>query len=87
MKRAEVEIGQTYRAKVSGRLVEVRILTDLARGGWEVLNLSTDRTVWIKTAARLRGKATPYPGGMLGSVPRFNRENVAYVEETNRKAE
>jgi len=84
MKKAEVIIGQTYRAKVSGRLVNVRI-TGLSRyGGWDAINTATDRQVHIKTSARLRGKVAPYPGGMAGNVPRFNPANVAYVEETNR---
>ena len=26
-----------------------------------------------------------YPGGMVGSVPRFNRANVAYVEASNKR--
>jgi hypothetical protein len=56
MKRAEVEIGQTYRAKVSGKVVNVRITGNLYFGGWIATNLQTGRQIRIKTAARLRGK-------------------------------
>lgn len=55
MKRAEVEIGRVYRAKVSGRLVEVRIVGLCYLGGWYAENLHTGRGFRIKTAARLRG--------------------------------
>ena len=56
MKRAEVEIGGVYRAKISGKLVNVRITGQSRYGGWDARSLATDRQVRIKTAARLRGK-------------------------------
>ena len=64
MKRSEVEIGETYFAKVSGRLAKVRIMRlhsgsfgDLVHTGWDAINVATGREIHIKTAARLRGKA------------------------------
>jgi hypothetical protein len=54
MKASEVQIGATYRAKVSNRLVEVRISEVSRHGGWNALNLATNKTVRIRTAARLR---------------------------------
>ena len=67
MKRSEVEIGHRYLAKVSGNLVTIRIERDLGTAmgfgkcerhqGWDAVNLSTGKTVHIKTAARLRGRA------------------------------
>ena len=57
MKRAEVEIGGVYRAKVSGRLVYVTIRRPSVYGGWVAVSTLTGREVRIKTAARLRGKA------------------------------
>ena len=66
MKRSDIEIGGRYTAKVSGRLVTVRIDCDLGTAmgfgkcerhqGYDAVNLSTGKTVGIKTAARLRGK-------------------------------
>lgn len=56
MKKSEVVIGATYRAKVSGRMVNVRITGYSVYGGWTATSLQTGNAVRIKTAARLRGK-------------------------------
>lgn len=53
MRKAQVQIGGTYRAKVSGRKVMVRILRESIYGGWDARNLSTGRDVRIRTAGRL----------------------------------
>lgn len=57
MKKKDVQIGQTYWAKVSGRVVRVRLLSPSPYKGWDAINLETSRQVHIKTAARLRGEA------------------------------
>ena len=60
MKKKDVVVGGTYVAKVSERLVRVRITGENRYKGWDALNLVTGRTVYIRTAARLRpviGKA------------------------------
>lgn len=54
MKKADVEIGGNYVAKVSGKLVAVRIDRPSPYGGWDATNLATGRSVRIRTAARLR---------------------------------
>ena len=54
MKKAEIEIGGTYRAKVSGGLTNVRITNESPYGGWDGINTDTGRTVRIKSAQRLR---------------------------------
>ena len=54
MKTAEVLIGATYVAKVSGALVPVRITNECAYGGWFGVNTKTNREVRIRTAQRLR---------------------------------
>ena len=54
MKKAEVEIRGVYVAKVSGRLVTVRLESESLYGGWDATNLATGRAVRIKSAARLR---------------------------------
>jgi len=53
MKRADVVIGEAYWAKVSGVKVLVRITRENPYGGWDAVNLTTGRTVRIKTAGRL----------------------------------
>jgi hypothetical protein len=57
MKKADVQIGGTYVAKVSGNLVTVRIDRESPYGGWDAVNLSTGRSVRIRSAARLRRPA------------------------------
>ena len=57
MKKSEVEVGGTYVAKVSGRLVAVRIDRESPYGGWEATNQKSGRPIRIRTAARLRGRA------------------------------
>lgn len=58
MKKAEVFIGRTYWAKVSGRVVPVLIDSEAHGKGWNATNTKTGRTVRIMTAARLRGAYT-----------------------------
>ena len=55
MKQNEVQIGGVYSAKVSGNIVQVRIVRQNPRGGWDGLNLKTNKAVRIKSARRLRG--------------------------------
>lgn len=54
MKKADVEIGGRYVAKVSGNMVAVRIDRESPYGAWDATNLTTGRAVRIRTAARLR---------------------------------
>lgn len=55
MRKAEIRTGGVYKAKVSGNVVEVRIVGERAfTKGWDAINLKTGRAVWIKSAARLR---------------------------------
>ena len=55
MKKADVKVGGTYAAKVSGKVVPVRIDAENPRGGWDATNTATGRKVRIKSARRLRG--------------------------------
>jgi len=57
MKKNEVKIGRLYRAKVSDRLVTVRIDSVHSRQGWNATNTKTGKRIHIKSAQRLRGKA------------------------------
>jgi hypothetical protein len=56
MKKADVQIGGHYTAKVSGKIQTVRILAQVfnSGGGWAALNVDTGRRVRIKSAQRLR---------------------------------
>ena len=56
MKKNEVRIGGVYAAKVSDKVVSVRI--DAVKGtGWSATDLATGKTIYIKSAQRLRGPA------------------------------
>lgn len=54
MRAKDVQVGKRYRAKVSGELVTVRILSAAPIGGWYAKSEKTGRMIRIKTAARLR---------------------------------
>lgn len=57
MKKNEVKVGGTYLAKVTDKVVPVRLDRDHPQGGWTGTNLVTGKTVRIKSAQRLRGPA------------------------------
>jgi len=59
MKKKDVQIGKSYIAKVSGKLVPVNIVQANPLGGWDAINIKTDRGVRIKTAGRLRRPVEP----------------------------
>ncbi len=56
MQKSEVTIGGTYTAKVTNKLVKVRIDAVSRYGGWEATNIATGKKVRIKSAQRLRSE-------------------------------
>lgn len=60
MLKKQIKIGSCYRAKISNNLVNVQITSENRFGGWDALNLSTKRTVRIKSAAKLRHEVSPF---------------------------
>ncbi len=54
MKKNEVKVGHVYVAKVSGKLVPVRIDSVHSLGGWNATNTKTGKRVRIRSAQRLR---------------------------------
>ena len=63
MKKNEVKVGGMYVAKVSDRLVTVRIDSTHSKGGWNATNTATGKRIHIKSAQRLRGEAKAKAGG------------------------
>ena len=57
MKKADVEIGGKYIAKVSGKLAVVQIKSETGRGGWFGVNVKTGREIRVRSAQRLRSPA------------------------------
>jgi hypothetical protein len=58
MKKNVITIGGTYLAKVSDKVVPVRIDAESRHGGWEATNMATNKKVRIKSAQRLRGEVS-----------------------------
>lgn len=56
MKKQEVKIGGVYSAKITDKVVPVRIESENKHGGWDATNLQTNRKVRIKSAQKLRGQ-------------------------------
>lgn len=56
MKKQQVQIGQLYAAKITDKVVPVRIEAEHEDGGWVGTNTQTNRKVRIKTAQKLRNK-------------------------------
>jgi hypothetical protein len=60
VKQEQIEIGKVYEAKITNRVVPVRIdavrisLSTGKTGGWEATNLKTNKKVVIKSAQKLR---------------------------------
>ena len=57
MKKNEVKVGGMYRARVSDKVVTVRIDSTHTKGGWNATNTATGKRIRIKSAQRLRGAA------------------------------
>jgi len=57
MKKQQVKIGGVYSAKITDKVVPVRIDAENRNGGWDATNLKTNRKVRIKSAQKLRGSA------------------------------
>ena len=55
MKKADVKVGGRYTAKVSDKVVVVRIDAENPHGGWDATNEATGKQVRVKSAQRLRG--------------------------------
>jgi hypothetical protein len=53
MRKAQVEIGGTYYANVSGKRVKVTVTSESPYGGWNGRNNVTGRDVRIRSAQRL----------------------------------
>ena len=54
MTKNEVKIGAVYTAKVTNKVVQVRIDAENRYGGWDATNLTTGKKVRIKSPQRLR---------------------------------
>ncbi len=79
MRREEIEIGKVYTAKVTDKVVPVRIDAENRHGGWDATNLATGKKVRIKSAQRLRGEADE--AERLRAVAAADQENARVRDE------
>ena len=88
MKKNEVKVGGMYLAKVSDKLVTVRIDSAHSKGGWHATNTATGKRIRIKNAQRLRGaanettKAKTTEGAKQAKSPEAAVGNVEKAETT-----
>ena len=57
LKKCDVKIGGMYIAKVTNRLVQIRIDSESRFGGWNATNVVTQKPIRIKSVQRLRSVA------------------------------
>lgn len=57
MKKDQIRLGGTYLAKITDKVVPVRLDAENRHGGWDAINLVTNKKVRIKSVQRLRGPA------------------------------
>lgn len=88
MKKNEVKVGSVYTAKVSDKLVEVRIDGENRHGGWNATNLATGKKIHIKSPARLRGEAgTPRRTGRKAKATKAEVPAAEVNQEATPSAE
>lgn len=84
MLKKDVKIGGKYIAKISDKLVTVRI-DEKARygGGWAATNMATGKSVRIRSAAKLRREAGNFNDcGQSGATPAKRKLTGAVAKET-----
>lgn len=79
MKKDEIKIGHTYSAKVSDRIVTVRIDSTNTHGGWNATNTTTGKRIRIKSAQRLRRAVNA--GKEPAAVAAADQENARARDE------
>ncbi len=84
MKKNEVKVGGMYVAKVSDKLVTVRIDSTHSKGGWNATNTATGKRIRIKSAQRLRGAAVGR--GKKAATPESAEAAVANDEKAEAAA-
>ena len=82
MKKNEVKIGGVYTAKVTDKVVEVRIDAESRYGGWDGTNLATGKKVRVKSPAKLRAAA-----GDDGAAPRAKKAKGGKKAKTRPEAQ
>jgi hypothetical protein len=77
MKKNEVQIGGIYSAKVTNRMVQVRIDAENRYGGWDGTNLATNKKIRIKSPAKLHKVVEGNPAKAKAAKPKATKEAKA----------
>src|SRR5512136_778849 len=80
MKKNEVKIGSVYTAKVTNKVVQVRIDAENRHGGWDATNLATGKKVRIQSAQRLRSEVCKSKAE-LRAIAQADQENARLAEQ------
>jgi hypothetical protein len=84
MKKNAVKVGRFYTAKVSDKLVTVRIESAHSRTGWNATNTATGKRIHIKSAQRLRSAAKGSASAEAGEAPKAAVANNAKAESNGK---
>jgi len=85
MKTNEIEINECYMAKITDRVVPVQIISEHPQGGWNAVNMVTTRKCRIKSARKLRSRATK--AQIRDANDQMVRaDNTKYAEKTLKRA-
>jgi len=84
MKKDEVTVGGHYAVKISGKISTVRIIAEDRHGGWSGINVSTNKSVRVKSAAKLREEVEP--DGTPIRKPKAASSKPAKAAESTAKA-
>ena len=92
MKKNEVKIGGVYTAKVTNKVVQVRIDAESRHGGWDATNLATGKKVRIKSAAAAARRTSAHEADGQGKATKTRRASrpsdsrAADAKETRRQS-
>ncbi len=92
MKQEQIEIGNVYAAKITDKVVPVRIdavclsLSTGKPGGWDATNLKTNRKVRIKSAAKLRKQIVMPDAGVDAVKPAAQQPAKKKLTAAERRA-
>jgi len=84
MKKNEVKVGGFYTAKVSDKLVTVRIDSTHSRSGWSATNTRTGKRIHIKSAQRLRSAAKSSASAEASEATKATVANDAKAVSNNK---
>jgi hypothetical protein len=89
MKKSTIKTGEVYQVKVSGKLTDVRIIGGNPHGGWDGVNIATNKTVRIKSGARLGKSVSQKAKQALKDAPKTatTAQGATEIQEPSKNAD